>query len=101
MVAADFVRAPEVLEVGADAVVFSGSLNLLPSRQFYRTLRAAWAATGRYLAFNFLDSPALTGARWLKWHRRETVLAFARRSSKRVIVDHSYEEGDCTMVMCR
>jgi hypothetical protein len=76
-------------------------LNLLPCRQFYGALRAAWAATGLYLAFNFLDSPALTGARWLRWHRRETVVAFAKRFARRVIVDHGYEEGDCTVVMRR
>jgi SAM-dependent methyltransferase len=99
IIAADFVREPEVLDVGADVLLFSGSLNLLPSAQFYRTLRAAWAATGQWLAFNFLDSNVLTGARWLKWHRRDTVLKFASRHAKRVIVDDTYEGGDCTVVM--
>jgi SAM-dependent methyltransferase len=99
IIGADFVREPEVLEVGADVLVFSGSLNLLPSSQFYRTLRAAWAATGHWLVFNFLDSNALTGSRWLKWHRRVTVLAFAARHAKRVIVADTYEDGDCTVVM--
>jgi SAM-dependent methyltransferase len=95
----DFVKAPGVLDVGADVVVFSGSLNLLPSPQFYRIVRAAWAATGQYLAFNFLDSHVLAGGSWLKWHRRETVLAFAERSARSVIVDNTYEDGDCTVVM--
>ena len=99
IVAADFVKAPGALAVGADVLVFSGSLNLLATRPFYRTLEAAWAAAGRCLAFNFLDSQALTGERWLKWHRRATVLAFGRRLAKRVIVDHAYEDGDCTVVM--
>jgi SAM-dependent methyltransferase len=98
-IAADFVKAPQALEVGADVVVFSGSLNLLPSYEFYKTVKAAWAATGRSLAFNFLDSPVLTDGGWLKWHRRPTVVAFAKRSARRVIVDGTYEEGDCTVVM--
>lgn len=99
LITEDFVKAPGVLDVGADVVVFSGSLNLLPSPQFYRIVRAAWAATGQYLALNFLDSHVLAGGSWLKWHRRRTVLAFAERSAKSVIVDTTYEEGDCTVVM--
>ena len=101
IIAEDFVRAPGVLDVGADAVVFSGSLNLLRSPEFYRIVRLAWAATGQYLAFNFLDSHVLTGARWLRWHRRETVVRFAEGLARSVIVDHSYEDGDCTIVMRR
>jgi hypothetical protein len=96
---ADFLETPEALAVGADAVVFSGSLNLLTSPQFYRTLEAAWAATSRWLVFNFLDSPTLAGAAWLKWRRRDRVLAFAHRSARFVVMDHTYEDGDCTVVL--
>ena len=98
---ADFVEAPEVLAVGADVIVFSGSLNLLSSWQFYRTLRIAWAATRKRLVFNFLDSPTLAGTPWLKWHRPRNVVAFARRAARTVVVDDGYEDGDCTVVMRR
>jgi hypothetical protein len=74
----DFVREPSRMRVSADVVVFSGSLNFLQSREFYGCLRAAWAAAGEALAFNFLTSPLLTGARGLRWHQPASVLAFAR-----------------------
>ena len=96
---ADFVDTKDALLVGADAVVFSGSLNLLSSRQFFGVLDAAWAATSQWLVFNFLDSPALAGAAWLKWHHRGRVLGFAERFARFVVMDHTYEDGDCTVVM--
>ena len=65
------------MSVGADVVIFSGSLNLLSSRQFYRSIRDGWAATRGWLAFNFLCSPELADAPWLTWHRPASVLAFA------------------------
>ncbi|HEX5759596.1 MAG TPA: methyltransferase domain-containing protein [Thermoanaerobaculia bacterium] len=99
---ADFVKEPERMRVGADVVVFSGSLNLLPSRQFYRTLRQAWDAAGRRLAFNYLCSPREAGDPWLRWHRRRTVLAFLRRSGAEFRVHDDYAPGDdCTVVMHR
>jgi hypothetical protein len=99
IVEADFVRDPAALEVGADVIVFSGSLNLLSSRQFYRSIRRAWAATRRWLVFNFLCTPDLAGARWLVWHRRSAVLALARRLGAETRMDDAYEEGDCLVVM--
>lgn len=95
----DFVREPGALDVGADVIVFSGSLNLLSSRDFYRSLETAWRATRRWLAFNFLCSPDLAGAKYLKWRHRSRVLAFARRSGAITVVDDGYEKGDCTVVM--
>ena len=99
IVTGDFVRHPETMSVGADVVIFSGSLNLLSSRQFYRSLREAWSATGRWLAFNFLCSPELSDAPWLTWHRRASVRAFARELGADVHLDDGYEPGDCTAVM--
>jgi SAM-dependent methyltransferase len=100
IVAGDFVREPEKLRLGADVIVFSGSLNLVSSRQFYRSLELAWAGAGRWLAFNFLCSPALADADWLTWHRRQAVFAFARRvRAAAVRLDDAYEDGDCTVVM--
>ena len=95
----DFVQDPATLDVGAQVLIFSGSLNFLPSRLFYRALDAAWAATRRWLAFNFLCSPDLAGAAGLHWHRRDAVLAFARRCTSSVRLDETYEDGDCTVVM--
>jgi SAM-dependent methyltransferase len=97
----DFVRDPALLDAGADVVIFSGSLNLLSSAQFFRSLSHAWRGTRRWLAFNFLCSPILTGASYLRWHRRQGVLAWARERAARVRTADDYEDGDCTVVMGR
>lgn len=99
ILAADFVREPEKLQVGADVVVFSGSLNTLPRPQFYRTLLAAWAATGQCLVFNFLSSQYWAGDPWLFWHRRSSVLAFCRSLGGDPRFDESYLPGDCTVAV--
>jgi hypothetical protein len=99
IVEADFVKDPGKLFVGADVVVFSGSLNLLSSKQFYRSIHDGWEATGEWLAFNFLCTPDLAGARWLVWHRRKAVLALARRLGAIAKMDDTYEAGDCLVVM--
>jgi hypothetical protein len=98
---ADFVRQPETLHALASVVIFSGSLNFLPRRLFYRSLRHAWAATRRQVVFNFLSSPELSGASSLVWHRKDAVVAFARRLGAVVRVDDGYEPGDCTVVMTK
>lgn len=97
IVAADFVCEPEKLQVGADVVVFSGSLNTLTRPRFYRTLRAAWAAAGEAMVFNFLNSRYWAGENWLIWHRRRTVLAFCRSLGGETRFDEGYLEGDCTV----
>src|SRR5436305_3324247 len=99
IVAADFVREPEKLQVGADVVIFCGSLNTLPPPQFYHALGAAWVAAGRWLVFNFLSSPLLGGEEWLFWHHRETVLACCRALEGEPRVDESYMNGDCTIAV--
>jgi SAM-dependent methyltransferase len=96
---ADFVRQPEKLQVGADVVIFSGSLNTLSRPQFYSTLSAAWAAAGRWLVFNFLSSRSWCGEDWLCWHRRSSVLAFCRSLGGEPRFDESYLEGDCTIAV--
>lgn len=101
IVRADFVREPETLQVGADVVVFSGSLNTLTRPRFYRTLRAAWEAAGQALVFNFLCSPYWCGEDWLTWHRRKTVLAFCRSLGGEPRFDESYLHGDCTIAVSR
>jgi SAM-dependent methyltransferase len=101
IVEADFVRDPEALDVGADVVVFSGSLNLLAARDFQRSIRAGWAATRRWLVFNFLCTPDLAGARWLRWHRPATVRALAARLGADARLIQGYEAGDCTAVLTK
>src|ERR1700681_1934148 len=99
IVAADFVCEPEKLQVGADVVVFSGSLNTLTRPQFYRALRAAWAAAGQWLVFNFLSSRYWCGEEWLNWHRRQTVLAFCRSLGGQPRFEDGYLIGDCTIAV--
>ena len=99
IVEADFLEDPRTLDVGADVLVFSGSLNFLPSRAFYRALNLAFAATREAVAFNFLCSPVLAGLRPLTWHRKATVVAFARRLDPKARLDDGYEDGDATVVM--
>ena len=101
ILAVDFVREPEKLQVGADVVIFSGSLNTLSRPRFYRTLRAAWEAAGQCLVFNFLNSRTWCGEHWLTWHRRRTVIAFCRSLGGDVWFDESYLEGDCTVAVRR
>jgi len=99
--AADFVREPERLQVGADVVIFSGSLNTLSRPRFYRTLRAAWEASGQCLVFNFLSSRFWCGEDWLYWHRRSSVIAFCRALGGEPSFDDSYLGGDCTVAVRR
>jgi SAM-dependent methyltransferase len=94
----DFVAEPSLLTTAAaDVVVFSGSLNMLSSRRFYATLRAAYDAANLELAFNFLDSSELAGAAYLHWHRPRGVRQFVERLGGRVDILSDYLDGDCTV----
>jgi SAM-dependent methyltransferase len=97
--AADFVQEPEKLKVGADVVIFSGSLNTLTRPKFYRALRSAWEATGQCLIFNFLNSQSWCGEDWLYWHRRPSVLKFCRSLGGEPRFEEGYLEGDCTVAV--
>lgn len=94
---ADVVREPARLFVGADVVVFSGSLNTMDVPTCHATLRHAFRAATHTLVFNFLDSPDLAGAPFLTWHSRQDMLAFARTLSDDVQLLHDYLDGDCTL----
>lgn len=87
--------------MGADVIVFCGSLNTLPRELFYQTLERAWFATEDRLVFNFLSSPKRAGAPWLTWHEIEEVIGFAQELTPDLTVDDGYLEGDCTIVMSR
>lgn len=101
IVEADFVRDPASMRLGTDVILFSGSLNVLPSAAFYRTLENAWAATTRDLLFNFLSSDSWAGEVWLHWHHADLVVDRLRREGAAVEVDDRYLEGDCTVLASR
>ncbi len=88
------------MNIGADILVFSGSLNTLPDEGFCQTLRRAWEAARVAVVFNFLDSAALSAAKYLHWRRRGDVVAFARTlADGRILTLHDYLDGDYTIEM--
>jgi hypothetical protein len=95
----DFVRNAAALFVGADVIVFSGSLNTMDDAAFYSTLSRAFEAANEALVFNFLESPALAGKDYLCWRPQEQVRSFVRRFSSRVHVIADYLQGDCTIAV--
>jgi hypothetical protein len=101
IVRGDFVREPGLMEVGADIVVFCGSLNTLDESQFQSAVHGGFAAAGRSLVFNFLCSPKLAGSEYLYWRRVESVLAMAGRLSDEVRVWQDYLDGDATVAISK
>jgi SAM-dependent methyltransferase len=97
----DFVKEPAGLFVGAEVVVFSGSLNTLHETAFYQTLRRAYDAAAEAVVFNYLSSPALAGKEYLTWHQPRRVDSFVRRLAGTVTVIDDYLQGDCTVAMIR
>jgi hypothetical protein len=95
----DFVSDPLRLCVGAETIVFSGSLNTLTDWQFYTTLRHAFMASGDEVVFNFLSSSALAGKPYLFWRSPADVERFARTMTNLVDVYQDYLHGDCTVAM--
>jgi hypothetical protein len=95
----DFVSEPLRFCVGAEVIVFSGSLNTLPDDIFYQTLRHAFTASGEEVVFNYLSSPALAGKEYLYWRSPEDVVQFARTLSGDVEAWEDYLHGDCTVVV--
>jgi hypothetical protein len=101
IIQSDFVADPRRLFVGADIVLFSGSLNTLSDEVFYTTLRHAFAATACHLIFNFLSSPLLAGTRYLYWHHREDVKRFLQQLGGEIHQLDDYIDGDCTMLISK
>jgi SAM-dependent methyltransferase len=99
IVEADFLREPARLLAGAEVVVFCGSVNTFEPGDFYRTLRRAYDAATEAVVFNFLSSPRLAAAEWLRWHRPDDVVAFGRRLADDVVILADYTEGDCTIAL--
>jgi hypothetical protein len=99
IVRGDFVHEPLRLCMGAQAIIFSGSLNTLADPEFYQTLRNAFIATGQDLVFNFLSSSALAGKHYLFWRSTQDVERFGRTLTSRVETHEDYIDGDCTIVL--
>jgi len=99
IVTADFVENPEVMLVGAELAVMSGSLNTLDDEIFYASISRAFDATSQALIVNFLCAPELAADDYLFWRRAADVVAFARRMSQSVRVLDDYLHGDCTVAM--
>jgi hypothetical protein len=99
IVRADFVCEPARLLVGADLVVFSGSLNTLDVESFTATVHIAFEAAGERLVFNFLSSSSLAAARFLTWHRTADVRHLAQSLTSDVQSLEDYLAGDCTVAL--
>jgi SAM-dependent methyltransferase len=101
IVRADFVAEPVRMFVGADVVVFSGSLNTADDRVFYSTLSRAYEAATETLVFNFLSSALLAGQSYLHWRRLGDVVRFAKGLSDDVKYADNYLHGDTTVCVRR
>ncbi len=99
VIRADFVDQPQRMFVGAEVVLFSGSLNTLTPVECFATLRRAYEATSQALVFNFLSAPTLAAANHLYWHSPATMKQFASSLSDQVQMTEDYLDGDCTVVM--
>ncbi len=99
IVRADFIAEPIRMFVGADVVLFCGSLNTLTVSEFYKTLTRAIDAATDAVVFNFLSSDRLAAAKYLTWHHRQEVESFARTMGERISVIDDYIEGDCTIAI--
>jgi len=95
----DFVREPRLLDIGADVIVFSGSLNTVEKEQFYLSLKQGFEAAGEVMVFNFLAAKHIASAQWLRWHEAKDVLLFARSLSREVRMLEDYLDGDCTIAV--
>ena len=92
----DFVREPKRLFIGADIILFSGSLNTLDDDDFRATIRHAYQAAGEALVFNFLCSRDLAGKDYLHWRSIADVERFSRDLCPKLRLFDDYLHGDCT-----
>jgi hypothetical protein len=95
----DFLQEPRRMEIGADVIICSGSLNTLEPEEFDLVLRQAFATARRALVFNFLCSPLLAAASFLRWHDSDEVMDFARTLTPEVTKSDRYIAGDCTIAL--
>jgi len=93
------VNEPKSMRVAADVILCSGAFNTLDSATFFSTIRHAFAAAKGALVFNYLCSPALASANYLRWHKPPDVLKLARSLSESVKTLDDYLPGDCTVAV--
>ncbi len=94
----DFVKSPQLMEVGADVVIFSGSLNTLEPDLFRSAIQSAFAAARQMLVFNFLSTPLLAGKPFLHWYHPADVAKLCQALTPDVSYLTDYLDGDCTMI---
>lgn len=99
IVRGDFVREPQRLLVGADVIVFCGSLNTLSESECHAAVKHGYEAAGDAVVLNFLSSPRLASADWLTWHEPRDMEAFLRGLGGAVSVLDGYLEGDCSAIV--
>jgi hypothetical protein len=97
----DFVLDPGLLDVGADVLIYSGSLNTMETPAFFDCLKQGFAAAKKAVAFNFLSSPFLAGSAHLNWHKPEDVLDFCRSLSNDLTLHDRYLRGDATIAIVK
>jgi hypothetical protein len=97
----DFVADPGCMQIGADVLYFSGSLNTLSKFDFELAIRRAFSAAVRGIAFNFLSSTKLASARHLLWHQTRDVVALGQSVGAAVGVIDDYLAGDTTVSLTR
>jgi SAM-dependent methyltransferase len=99
IIVADFVSDPGRMRVDADVIYCSGALNTLEEDDFHRVIRDTFDAARHALVFNFLASPLLAAAPFLRWRERDDVLQFARTLSTGIESREGYLPGDCTILL--
>ena len=99
VIRADFVADPARMFVAADVIVFSGSLNTLEEPDLVNVLRRAYDAAAGAVVFNYLCSPSLASATYLRWRKPADVLKLARSLSESVKTLDDYLPGDCTVAI--
>ena len=101
IIRADFVRHPIRMFVGADIVVFSGSLNTLEDGPFTRRSVARLQRVSR--RGSGLQLPGLVegpvGRDYLHWRRKQHVQSFAEELGGKVRMIEDYLDGDCTVCL--
>jgi SAM-dependent methyltransferase len=99
VIRADFVAEPQRLFVAADVIVFSGSLNTLEESDFTNVIRRAFDAAAEAVVFNYLDSPDLAGAAYLRWRKPAEVMQLVKSLGPRVETLSDYLPGDSTVAV--
>ena len=99
IIVADFLDDPQLMYVGAEILVLSGSLNTFEEAAFFRSIRRAFDAAMQTVVFNFLSAPHLAAESYLRWHDHREVIAFCNTLSPKVSILTDYLPGDTTIAI--